>query len=179
MPTLSPTPATSTTSTVSIYGRKFYRYSHYGRYRDARYRTSSSASSAALLRRVGTHARYRHSHGGVGWLHYYDYLDDDVVESVDYICCWREQRELGRRARPGCFGFSQILQARPLPRKVLKGKSVPAATSNAPPAKTSSPYSAHGTTAEASNTCRTGRIPHQYDYTAPPTTAYARGIAAQ
>lgn len=24
--------------------------------------------------------------GGTGWLHYYDYLDADVVESVDYIC---------------------------------------------------------------------------------------------
>lgn len=24
--------------------------------------------------------------GGTGWLHYYEYLDDDVVEMVDYIC---------------------------------------------------------------------------------------------
>ena len=47
--------------------------------------------------------------GGVGWLPCYDYLDDDVVESVDYIC-WQIIRTRPRRTRP-VLQLSQILQA--------------------------------------------------------------------
>lgn len=41
--------------------------------------------------------------GGTGWLHYYSYLDDDVVESVDYIC-WQTY-ELG------VYGLDQFFDA--------------------------------------------------------------------
>lgn len=41
--------------------------------------------------------------GGAGWLHYYDYLDQDVVESVDYIC-WQTY-ELGHSGLDNFFDW--------------------------------------------------------------------------
>ncbi|WP_289740801.1 glycoside hydrolase family 18 [Muribaculum intestinale] len=114
--------------------------------------------------------------GGVGWLHYYDYLDDDVVESVDYIC-WQTY-ELNHDGLDQFF--NSVKSYKPdLFEKVLK-KSIVTATFERAADKNLFPVQSTWNYSGGLEHAGQGAYHIEYDYPGTPDYPYVRkGIATQ